>query len=120
MSILPILISLLAFCNVLAMAFSPRPIFHACLVQCFSHLISPYTIPIFYTNFRGLYCPPLILAGIRWNLGNSRNSAGIKFGRGTCQIDKTIPAEFRMEFKFSRNAGITLDGIPPEQNPRNP
>ena len=52
---------------------------------------------------RGLYCPPLILAGIRRNPGNSRNSIGIKFGRWTCQIDSMIPTEFRMEFKFRRN-----------------
>jgi hypothetical protein len=69
---------------------------------------------------RGLYCPPLIPAGIRRNPGDSRNSAGIKFGRGTCQIDKMIPAEFRTEFKFRRNAGITIDGITPERIPRNP
>jgi hypothetical protein len=67
----------------------------------------------------GLYCPPLIPAGIRRNPGNSRNSGGIKFSRGTCQIGKTIPAEFRTEFKFRRNAGITIDGITPERNPRN-
>ena len=30
----------------------------------------------------GLYCPPLIPARIRRNPGNSRNSRGIKFGRG--------------------------------------
>jgi hypothetical protein len=28
------------------------------------------------------------------NPGNSRNSGGINFGTGTCQIDNTIPAEF--------------------------
>ena len=38
-----------------------------------------------------------------WNPGNSRNSRGIKFGRGACQIDSMIPTEFRMEFKFRRN-----------------
>ena len=42
----------------------------------------------------GLYRPPLIPAGIRRNPGNSRNSGGIKFGRGACQIDTMIPAEF--------------------------
>jgi hypothetical protein len=48
------------------------------------------------------------------NPGNSQNSGGINFGRGTCQIGKTIPAEFRTEFEFRRNAGITIDGITPE------
>ena len=47
-----------------------------------------------FTKIRGLYCPPLIPAGIRRNPGNSRNSRGIKFGRGACQIDEMIPAEF--------------------------
>ena len=51
----------------------------------------------------GLYCPPLIPAGIRQNRDNSRNSRGIKFGRGACQIDQMIPTEFQMEFKFCRN-----------------
>jgi hypothetical protein len=41
-----------------------------------------------YSRMGGLYCPPLIPAGIRQNPGNSRNSRGIKFGRGTCQSDK--------------------------------
>jgi hypothetical protein len=68
----------------------------------------------------GLYCPPLIPARIRRNPGNSWNSRGIKFGRGTCQIDKTIPAEFRTEFKFRRNGSRNHpDRITPERNPRN-
>ena len=46
----------------------------------------------------GLYCPPLIPAGIRRNPGNSRNSGGIKFGRGACQIDSMIPPEWFLEF----------------------
>ena len=54
-------------------------------------------------KMRGLYCPPLIPAGIRRNPGNSWNSGGIKFGRGACQIDQVIPTEFRTEFKFRRN-----------------
>ena len=37
------------------------------------------------------------------NLGNSRNSGGIKFGRGACQIEQMIPTEFQTEFKFRRN-----------------
>ena len=43
--------------------------------------------PIASPPARGLYCPPLIPAGIRRNPGNSRNSGGINFGRGACQID---------------------------------
>ena len=38
-----------------------------------------------------------------WNPGNSRNSGGIKFGRGACQIDQMILTQFRMEFKFRQN-----------------
>jgi len=52
---------------------------------------SPYRQNCFI-NLGGLYCPPLILAGIRWNPGNSWNSRGINFGTGTCQIDNTILA----------------------------
>jgi hypothetical protein len=44
-------------------------------------------------KYGGLYCPPLIPAGIRRNPGDSWNSAGIIFGIGTCQIDNTIPAD---------------------------
>jgi len=32
------------------------------------------------------YCPPLIPAGIWWNLGNSWNSRGFNFGPGACQM----------------------------------
>ena len=66
---------------------------------------------------RGLYCPPLIPARIRWNPGNSQNSRGIKFGRGACQIDEMIPAEFWMAFKFCRNSSRNyLEGMLPEFN----
>jgi len=65
-------------------------------------------------NFGGLYCPPLIPAGIRWNPGNSWNSRGINFGTGACQIDYTILAECRMEFKFCQNGSrIHADGMAP-------
>ena len=39
-------------------------------------------------------CPPLILAGIWQNLGNSWNSDGINFGPGAHQTDQTILTEF--------------------------
>ncbi|EDR13009.1 uncharacterized protein LACBIDRAFT_322402 [Laccaria bicolor S238N-H82] len=51
----------------------------------------------------GLYCPPLIPARIRRNPGNSWNSGGIKFGRGPCQIDQTIPRNFEWN---SNSAGM--------------
>jgi hypothetical protein len=78
-------------------------------------LVAQYQIDL----FGGLSCPPLIPAGIQRNPGNSRNSRGINFGRGTCQIGKTIPAEFQTEFEFRQNAGITIDGITPERNLQN-
>jgi len=62
----------------------------------------------------GLYCLPLIPARIQQNLGNSWNSRGINFGTGACQIDYTIPAECRMEFKFCQNGSrIHTDGMAP-------
>jgi len=58
----------------------------------------------------GLYCPPLIPAGIWWNLVNSWNSIGIKFGRGACQIHTMIPTESWIKFKFRWNgSGNHLD-----------
>jgi hypothetical protein len=67
--------------------------------------------------FGGLYCPPLIPAGIQQNPGNSQNSRGIKFGKGTCQIGKTIPAEFPTEFKFRRNGSRNyMDGMIPRMS----
>ena len=68
-----------------------------CEFSAESHLLEPSHLN------RGLYCPPLILARIQWNPGNSQNSGGIKFGRGACQIDPMIPMEFRTEFKFCQN-----------------
>jgi len=68
----------------------------------------------FWNPYRGLYCPPLIPAGIWQNLGNSWNSGGINFGTGACQIDYTIPAECRTEFKFCWNVSrIHMDGMAP-------
>ena len=65
------------------------------------------TIYIICKKKRGLYCPPLIPAGIWQNPGNSRNSRGIKFGRGACKIDEMILAELP-----GRNAaGIQQNGI---------
>ena len=58
---------------------------------------------------------PAESGGIRRNPGNSRNSGGIKFGRGACQTDQLIPAEFRTEFKFRRNGSRNYpEGICPE------
>jgi len=49
-----------------------------------------------------------------WNLGNSWNSRGINFGTGVCQIDYTILAECRTEFKFCQNGSrIHMDGMAP-------
>ena len=68
-----------------------------------------------WMEFRGLYCPPLIPAGIWWNPVNSRNSIGINFGTVACQIDKTIPAECGTEFTFRWNgSGNHTEGIAPE------
>ena len=40
---------------------------------------------------------------------------GIPVGRGACQVDQLIPAEFRTEFKFHRNGSRNyLEGICPE------
>ena len=61
------------------------------------------TLELTCKQWGGLYCPPLIPAGIRRNPGNSRNSNGMNFGPGACQTDQTILTEFRMEFKFRRN-----------------
>src|SRR6266446_5360347 len=67
--------------------------------------------------WRGLYCPPLIPAGIRPESEDSGNSGGIRFGTGTSQIKNSIPAEYPMESAYSRNAdrnaipGIDRNGI---------
>jgi len=61
---------------------------------------------------QGLYCPPLIPARIRRNPVNSRNSIGIKFGRGACQIHTMIPTESWIKFKFHQNGSRNhLDGM---------
>ena len=52
------------------------------------------------TMTRGLYCPPLIPAGIR--RGNSRNSGGIKFA--ILSIPPLIPAGFRRFWPECRNS----------------
>jgi hypothetical protein len=62
---------------------------------------------------RGLYCPPLILAGIRQNPGNSWNSRGIKFGTGACQIDNTILAECRNNKPCSPSTTIVVHNAHP-------
>jgi len=68
----------------------------------------------------GLYCPPLIPAGIRQNPVNSRISIGINFGTVACQIDKTILAECGTEFTFRRNGSRNhREGMAPEWEERN-
>ena len=63
----------------------------------------------------GLYCPPLIPARIRPELEDSGNSGGIRFGRGTSQIENSIPAESSPESAYSRNADRNdRNGIMPE------
>ena len=69
------------------------------LPQTHMHIMNTQTLSF----SGGLYCPPLIPAGIWQNPGNSWNSRGIKFGTGAGQIDQMILAEFRMEFKFCEN-----------------
>ena len=68
----------------------------ACL-HCWLALALPSELHLHHHQ-RGLYCPPLIPAGIRRNPVNSRNSIGINFGTVACQVDKTILAECGTEW----------------------
>ena len=111
-------ISLLAYFNVLAISFLSKPLFHclpsaifspfhcypglyfiACLLWCFTHFIATQGYISLLACWRSL----LSSTDSCQNPGNSQNSGGIKFGRGACQIDQMILAEFRTEFKFHWN-----------------